>query len=92
MMKLSGVSWLTDAQREVLAEHHVLTMEQLASFELRDSMADVIPVDGLRQLAKRARRSLGHDDPMAMIGAAVGQRGPVRYAGNVRFGGEDGRD
>ena len=84
-MKLSDVGWLTNAQREVLAKHHILTLEQLSSFETSDSMANTIPVDGLRQLAKRARRSLGHPDPMEQLGAAVGQRPgtPVAYAGGV---------
>ena len=91
-MKLSEVHWITAAQREVLTKHRVLTLEQLASFELADSMANTIPLDGLRQLAKKARRSLGRDDPLRMLGASVGQRGPVVYAGAVRFGGEDGRD
>ena len=91
-MRLDQIHWITDAQREVLSKHNVETLEQLATFELRDSTADAIPVNGLRQLAKRARRSLGRDDPLARIGASVGQRGPVKYAGNVRFGDTDGTD
>ena len=85
-MRLSEVHWITNTQREALAKHHVKTLAQLASFELADSMADVIPIDGLRQLARRARASLGRDDPLSMIGAAAGQRGEVVYAGNVRYG------
>ena len=85
-MRIKDVSWVTEAQREVLAKHHVLTLDELASFEQADSMADSIPIDGLRALARRARASLGRPDPLAMIGAASGQRGPVRYAGGVRYG------
>ena len=85
-MRLSDVGWLTDAQREVLAKHHVLTLSELASFELADSMADVVPVNNLRALAKRARRSLGWDDPLRMLGASAGQRGEVKYAGGVSYG------
>ena len=84
-MRLTEVHWLTDAQREVLAAHHVLTLGELATFELADSMADVVPVNNLRALARRARRSLGRDDPLRMLGAASGQRGPVRYAGGVTY-------
>ena len=84
-MRLSEVHWITDAQRKVLAKHHVLTLSELASFELADSMADVVPVNNLRALARRARRSLGRDDPLRMLGAASGQRGPVRYAGGVTY-------
>ena len=85
-MRLDQVFWISDAQREVLAKHHVLTLGELASFELSDSMANQIPVEGLRALARRARRSLGRDDPLAMIGASAGQRGEVVYAGGVRYG------
>ena len=83
-MKLSDIGWLTDAQREVLAKHHVLTFDELASFEMRDSMADVVPVDGLRALARRARASLGRPDPLAQIDAAAGQRGPVQRIGYLK--------
>ena len=76
-MRLSEVHWLSDAQREVMAEHCILTLAELASFELVDSTAAAPPVDGLRQLAKRARRSLGWPDPLAQIDAGVGQTGPV---------------
>ena len=87
-MRLSDAPWVTDAQREELGKHNCETLEQLASLELRDSMADVIQIDNLRQLAKRARQSLGHVDPMARIGAAAGQRAsePVAYAGGQRYG------
>ena len=88
-MRIKDVSWVTEAQREVLAKHRILTLDELASFELVDSMAKTIPLDGLRALARRARASLGRPDPMAMIGAASGQRGPVRYAGGVRY--DDGK-
>ena len=87
MTRLSNIEWLTDAQRSVLREHHVITLESLATFELRDSFADVIAIDNLRGLARRARVELGRDDPLAQLGAAAGQRGPVVYAGNVTFGG-----
>ncbi len=90
MMRLDQVTWLTPAQREVLAKHHIRSAEALASFELKDSFVDQIPIDGLRQLAKRARQELGTPDPLEMIGAAAGQRGPVRYAGGMKFGGHDG--
>ena len=85
-MRLSEVHWITPAQREVLEKHHILTLGELASLETRDSLADAVAVDGLRQLTKRARRSLGLDDPMRMIGASAGQRGEVKYAGGVRYG------
>ena len=86
MHLITDVSWITAGQRALLAKHHVLTLGELASFELADSMADAPRIDGLRGLARRARRSLGRSDPMEMIGAASGQRGgPVRYAGGVRF-------
>ena len=80
-MKLSHVGWLTAAQREVLAKHRVLTLEELASFELVDGISNTPPVDGLRALARRARASLGHGDPLALIDAAAGQRGPVQRIG-----------
>ena len=85
-MRISDVSWISAGQREALAKHRIRTLAELASFELADSMAKTIPIDGLRALARRARASLGRADPLAMIGAASGQRGPVRYAGGVRYG------
>ena len=90
MPSLSLIPWITEAQRAVLSEHNIATLEELASFELRDSMADVVPIDDLRGMARRARVELGRDDPMRMIGAAAGQRGPVKYAGNVTYGENDG--
>ena len=84
-MRLDQTYWVTPSQLMVLAKHNVTTLEQLASFELADSMADAIPIDGLRAMARRARRSLGHDDPLRMIGAAAGQRGAVRYAGGQTY-------
>ena len=87
-MRLSEVHWITPDQLKVLAEHRVLTLGELASFELADSMANTIPVDGLRALARRARASLGHPDPMEQLGASVGQRGPVKYAGYQTYGGK----
>lgn len=89
-MQLTAIPWLSDTQRAVLSEHHIVTLEALAEYELRDSMADVVSIDNLRKLAKRARKELGRDDPMRMIGAAAGQRGPVKYAGNVTYGENDG--
>ena len=88
-MRISEVHWISAAQREVLARHNVLTLSELASLETRDSLADVVEVDGLRALARRARASLGRADPMEQLGAAVGQRGPTRYAGGVSY--EDGK-
>ena len=85
-MRLSKVHWLTAAQRGVLAEHHILTLAELAAFETRDSFADAIPVDNLRTLARQARRSLGLADPLEHVGQAAGARGPVLYAGGVRYG------
>ena len=87
MTKLENVSWISEGQRAILAEHNCTTLEQLASLETRDSLADVVPIDNLRKLAKRARQSLGHADPLARIGAASGQRAgtPVAYAGGVRY-------
>ena len=84
-MKLDLVYWISPTQLAELAAHKVVTLEQLASLELRDSFADAIPVPGLHKMARRARRSLGHVDPLSMIGAAVGQRGPVVYAGGVTY-------
>ena len=85
-MRLSAVSWITPSQREILEKHCISTLAQLASCELTDSLADAVPVDGLRALARRARASLGHPDPLATIGQAAGQSGPVRYAGGVTYG------
>ena len=89
MMRLTEVHWITTAQREVLAKHRIVTLGELASFELADSMADVVPVDNLRALARRARQALGQSDPLEQLGAAAGQRPgtPVAYAGGVRFEG-----
>ena len=89
MMRLSEIYWITDAQRAVLAKHHVLTLGELASFELVDSVANTIEVDNLRGLARRARRNLGRDDPLRMLGASAGQRSEVVYAGGVSY--EDGK-
>lgn len=89
-MRLSDISWITDAQRTILAEHNCETVAQLASLELVDSMADVVPVNNLRVLARRARATLGMRDPLEQIGAAAGQRGPVRYAGGQRYGRSSG--
>ena len=59
-MRLSEVHWITDAQREVLAKHRVLTLGELAAFEMVDSVANLPAVDGLRQLAKTGSpKSLG---------------------------------
>ena len=85
-MRLSEVHWIKAGQLDVLKRHHIETLAELASLETRDSLADVVEVDGLRALAKRARRSLGWDDPMEQLGAAVGQRGATVYAGGVRYG------
>ena len=90
MMRLENVSWLSPAQVEILSEHHIRTLSVLASFETRDSFADVVPIDNFRALARRAREELGRDDPLEMIGQAAGHRGAVRYAGGVRFGGRNG--
>ena len=92
MTRLDGVLWLSAAQVKILAEHHIATLEDLAEFETRDSFADQIPLDGLRQLSKRARQALARPDPMAQLGAAVGQRPgtPVAYAGFASFG--DGKE
>ena len=90
MTRLTDVGWLNDTQREILAPHNVVTLEELASFELRDSFADVVPIPNLRGWARRARQELGGDDPMAQVGQASGHRGPVHYAGGVKFGGHDG--
>ena len=84
-MRLSETFWISPSQLLLLEKHQITTLAQLASIELADSMADTIPIDGLRQLARRARVTLGHPDPLAQIGAAAGQSGPVRYAGGVRY-------
>ena len=91
-MRLDQTYWITPSQLVLLASHNVTTLQQLASLELADSMADAIPVPDLRKLAKRARQSLGHGDPLAQIGAAVGQRPgtPVAYAGGVKYDSEKG--
>lgn len=86
MTRLSEISWLNDTQREILAKHNCVSLEQLASFELRDSFADVVPIPNLRMWAKRAREALGVADPLAQIGQAAGHRGPVRYAGGLKRG------
>ena len=88
-MRLSEVHWISAGQLNVFKEHNIETLEQLASFALRDSAADVVPVDGLRALARRARATLSSPDPLEQVGQAAGARGAVRYAGNVRF--SDGR-
>ena len=85
MTALVGISWLSDAQREVLSKHFIESLESLASFELKDSFADAIAVDGFRALAKRARIELGHADPLAQIGQAAGHRGPVKFAGGATY-------
>ena len=89
MNALQHVSWLSDAQRKILAEHNCETLEQLASLEMQDGMADVVPINNLRALAKRARQSLGLDDPLAQLGQAAGVRPgtPVRYAGGKEANG-----
>ena len=89
-MTLSEIPWLTDAQRKILGEFHIRSLESLASFETRDSFADAIPVDGFRRLARRARQELGRSNPLAELGQSAGHRGPVKYAGGVKFGGHDG--
>ena len=85
-MRLSEISWLTETQVALLEKHNVVTLGQLASCELSDSLADAVPVDGLRSLARRARASLGHPDPLTAIGQAAGHDGPVCYAGGVTYG------
>lgn len=87
MTRLEKVGWLTDGQRKVLARHNVVTMEELATFETRDSLTDPIPIPNLRGWARRARRELGHEDPMAQIGQAAGHRGPVKFAGGKEANG-----
>ena len=84
--RLTDIGWLTAAQREVLAKHFIKSLESLASFELKDSFADAIAVDGFRAMAKRARIELGRSDPLAEIGQAAGHAGkPVRFAGGVTY-------
>ena len=83
MTRLTDVVWLNNSQRKILSEHHIRSLESLASFELKDSLADVIAVDGFRALAKRARIELGREAPLARIGAPAGHRYPS-YAGGVR--------
>ena len=87
---LDDIAWVSDAQRKILAKHFIKSLESLASFELKDSFADAIAVDGFRSLARRARQELGRSNPLQQVGQASGHRGPVRYAGGVRFGGHDG--
>ena len=89
-MRIGKTPWVPPSALLILAKHGIETMEQLAALELGDSMADVIPIDGLRAMAKRARRTLGWDDPLAMIGASAGQRGDTVYAGGVRY--SDGKE
>ena len=86
MMSLGEVGWITPEAREILAAHNCMTLPQLASLETADSMADVVPISNLRALARRARQSLGRDDPYKMIGQAAGARGPVVYAGGKSDG------
>ena len=90
MTRLDGVLWLSAAQVKILADHRIVTLEELAQFELRDSFVDQIPLDGLRQLSRRARQALSRPDPMERLGAAVGQRPgtPVAYAGYQTYGGK----
>ena len=90
MTRLDGVLWLSAAQVKILVDHRIVTLEELAQFETADSFADQIPLDGLRQLSRRARQALAHPDPMEQLGAAVGQRPgtPVAYAGGVTFDGK----
>ena len=85
MTRLTDVGWLNDAQREILTKFHIRSLEALATFELRDSFADTIPIDGFRSLAKRARKELGGDNPLAQIGQAAGHRGPVKFAGGATY-------
>ena len=87
MTRLENVSWLSPAQVKILSEHHIRSLSVLASFELRDSFADVIPIDNFRALARRARQELGRDNPLRELGQAAGHSGkPVRYAGRVTNG------
>ena len=86
MTRLETIVWLNAIQVEILAKHNCTTLEQLASFEVRDSMADVIPIPNLRGWARRARKELGNADPMLRIGAAAGAKYPV-YAGGIKANG-----
>ena len=86
--RLTDIGWLTDAQRGVLAKHFIKSLESLASFELKDSFADAIAVDGFRALARRARQELGRSDPLAELGQSAGHGGtPVRFAGGKEANG-----
>ena len=85
-MKLSEVGWLTDVQRKILADNHITTLEVLSSYELKDSLAHTLPLPDLRQLAKKAREALGHENPMSRLGAAAGAKYP-RYAGGIEGNG-----
>ena len=90
MTRLDQVSWITDADRAELVKHNILTLQELAVFETTDSTARTVNIHNLRAKARRARRSLGLDDPFARIGAAAGQRAndPVAYAGGKTYGGD----
>ena len=87
-MRLDQAAWLSDAQKKILSEHHILTAEVLATYELKDSLAHTLPLPDLRQLAKKAREALGVADPLARIGAAAGAKYPA-YAGGVKANGRD---
>ena len=87
MTSLDGITWLNDAQRKILGEFHIRSWESLASFELRDSFADVIPLPELRQMAKKAREALGREDPLSELDQAAGHHGPVRRAGGKEANG-----
>ena len=80
---LDGLSWLSDVQREILSKFQIRSLEALATFELKDSFHDVVPIDNCRALARRARIELGRSDPLAEIGQAAGHHGPVRHAGGI---------
>ena len=73
MKSLTNLPWLIDDQRELLSEHKIITLEELASFEIRDSLADAPPLLNLRQLAKQARIWLRWPDPFAQASAGIGQ-------------------
>lgn len=73
MKSLTNLPWLSDDQLEVLTEHKILTLEELASFEIRDSLADAPPLSNLRQLATQARRWLRWPDPLENIDGRIGQ-------------------
>ena len=87
MTRLENVSWISDGERAELKKHNILTLQELAIFETTDSTARTINIHDLRAKARRARRSLGLGDPYKMLGAAAGQRGPVRYAGGDEVNG-----